>query len=93
MSIIKLENKMFKKLFRGMVVSRQVSAAETILSYLSDSQLADLGYNRNTFVETNKARLIAELDAANARLIGKLEGVNRVNVNLVSVNPNLLGAV
>lgn len=84
---------MFKKLFRGMVVSRQVSAAETILSYLSDSQLADLGYNRNTFVETNKARLIAELDAANARLIGKLEGVNRVNVNLVSVNPNLLGAV
>ena len=84
---------MFKKLFRGMVLSRQVSAAETILSYLTDSQLADLGYNRDTFVETNKARLIAELDAANARLIGKLEGVNRANVNLVSVNPNLLGAV
>ena len=76
-----------------MVVSRQVSAAETLLSYLSDSQLADLGYNRDTFVETNKARLIAELDAANARLIGKLEAVNKANTNLVSVNPNLLGAV
>ena len=76
-----------------MVVSRQVSAAETLLSYLSDSQLADLGYNRDTFVETNKARLIAELDAANARLIGKLEAVNKSNTNLVSVNPNLLGAV
>ena len=84
---------MFKKLFRGMVVSRQVSAAESLLSYLSDSQLADLGYNRDTFVETNKARLIAELDAANARLISKLEAVNKANTNLVSVNPNLLGAV
>ena len=84
---------MFRKLFRRMVVSRQVSAAETILSYLSDSQLADLGYNRDTFVETNKARLIAELDAANARLIGKLEGATNANMNLVSVNPNLLGAV
>ena len=84
---------MFRKLFRRMVVSRQVSAAETILSYLSDSQLADLGYNRDTFVETNKARLIAELDAANARLIGKLEGATKANMNLVSINPNLLGAV
>ena len=84
---------MFKKLFRGMVVSRQVSAAETILSYLSDSQLAELGYNRDTFVETNKARLIAELDAANARLIEKLEGANKANTNLGLVNPNLLGAV
>jgi hypothetical protein len=55
--------------------------------------LADLGYNRDTFVETNKARLIAELDAANARLIGKLEGATKANMNLVSVNPNLLGAV
>jgi hypothetical protein len=44
-------------------------------------------------VETNKARLIAELDAANARLISKLEAVNKANTNLVSVNPNLLGAV
>jgi hypothetical protein len=84
---------MFRKLFHAIVVSRQVSAAETILSYLSDRQLVDLGYTRETFVESNKVRLIAELDAANVRLINKLEAANKAKANLVSVNENLLGAV
>ena len=73
---------MLRQLFRAMVISRQGSAAEAILNHLSDSELADLGYTRDTFVEETKAQLVAELDLA-----------DKINTETIPVNANLVGAV
>ena len=50
--------------------------------YLSDSQFNDIGFSRDTFVEGIKARVSAELDAAEA-----------ANTFAAPQNENLLGAV
>ena len=73
---------MLRQLFRAMVISRQGSAAEAILNHLSDSELADLGYTRDTFVEETKAQLVAELDSA-----------DKMSTETIPVNANLIGAV
>ena len=73
---------MLRQLFRAMVISRQGSAAEAILNHLSDSELADLGYTRDTFVEETKAQLVAELDSA-----------DKISTETIPVNANLIGAV
>ena len=73
---------MLKRLFRAMIVARQASAAMHALQYMSDRQLEDIGFTRETFVEQIKADIFAELDAARAE-----------KVQAVSVNPNLVGAV
>ena len=52
------------------------------LPYLTDSHLNDMGFSRDTFVEGIKARVSAELDAAEA-----------ANNFAAPVNENLLGAV
>jgi uncharacterized protein YjiS (DUF1127 family) len=76
------ENKMLKRLFIVMIVARQASAAMQALQYISDSQLEDVGYTRDTFVEQIKANVLAELDAAHAK-----------KTQAAPVNPNLVGAV
>ena len=76
------EIKMFKRLFRAMVLARQTSAAMQALQYMSDRQLEDIGFTRKTFIEQIKANILAELDAANAE-----------NSQAAPVNPNLLGVV
>ena len=76
------EIKMFKRLFRAIVLARQTSAAMQALQYMSDRQLEDIGFTRETFIEQMKANILAELDAADAE-----------KSQAVPVNPNLLGAV
>ena len=65
-----------------MVLARQTSAAMQALQYMSDRQLEDIGFTRETFIEQAKANILAELDAADAE-----------KSQAVPVNPNLLGAV
>jgi len=73
---------MLKRLFNAMIVARQASAALQALQYMSDRQLEDIGFTRETFIEQMKANILAELDAAVAE-----------KSQAVPVNPNLLGAV
>ena len=73
---------MFKRLFRAMIIARQASAAMQALQYISDRQLEDVGYTRDTFVEQIKANVLVELDAAQAK-----------KIQAAPVNPNLVGAV
>ena len=76
------EIKMFKRLFRAMTLARQASAAMQALQYMSDRQLEDIGFTRETFVEQIKANVLDELDAADAE-----------KSQSAPVNPNLIGAV
>ena len=73
---------MFKRLFRAMIVARQASAAMQALQYMSDRQLEDIGFTRETFVEQIKANILDELYAADAE-----------KSQAAPVNPNLMGAV
>jgi hypothetical protein len=49
---------------------------------MSDRQLEDIGFTRETFVEQIKANILTELDAADAK-----------KSQAAPVNPNLVGAV
>ena len=73
---------MLKRLFNAMIVARQASAAMQALQHMSDRQLEDIGFTRETFIEQSKANILAELDAADAE-----------KSQAVPVNPNLVGAV
>jgi len=73
---------MLKRLFNAMIVARQLSAAMQTLQYMSDRQLEDIGFTRETFIEQAKANILAELDAADAE-----------KSQAAPVNPNLVGAV
>ena len=73
---------MLKRLFNAMIVARQLSAAMQTLQYMSDRQLEDIGFTRETFVEQIKANVLDELDAADAE-----------KSQSAPVNPNLIGAV
>jgi uncharacterized protein YjiS (DUF1127 family) len=73
---------MLKRFFNAMIVARQESAAMQALQYMSDRQLEDIGFTRETFVEQIKANILTELDAANAE-----------KSQAAPVNPNLVGAV
>ena len=72
---------MLKQLFRSMVIARQASACRQSIQYLTNSQLSELGFSRDNFVEGIQARISAELDATEAQKA------------YAPVNPNLLGAV
>ena len=73
---------MLKRFFNAMIVARQASAAMQALQYMSDRQLEDIGFTRETFAEQTKANVSAELDAADAE-----------KAQASPVNPNLVGAV
>ena len=73
---------MLKRFFNAMIVARQKSAAMQALQYMSDRQLEDIGFTRETFVEQIKANILTELDAADAE-----------KSQAAPVNPNLVGAV
>ena len=73
---------MLRQLFKSMVVALQASAAIEALKYMTDRDLEDIGFTRATYVEQIKARVLAELDAADAQ-----------ESALAPVNPNLIGAV
>jgi hypothetical protein len=73
---------MLKRFFNAMIVARQASAAMQALQYISDRQLEDIGFTRETFVKQINANVLAELDAADAE-----------KAQAAPVNPNLVGAV
>ena len=73
---------MLKRFFNAMIVARQASAAMQALQYMSDRQLEDIGFTRETFVEQIKANILTELAAADAE-----------KSQAAPVNPNLVGAV
>ena len=73
---------MLKRFFNAMIVARQESAAMQALQYMSDRQLEDIGFTRETFVEQIKANILTELDAADAE-----------KSQAAPVDPNLVGAV
>ena len=73
---------MLKRLFNAMIVASQASAAMQELQYMSDRQLEDIGFTRETFIEKVKENILAELDAADAE-----------KSQAAPVNPNLVGAV
>ena len=73
---------MLKRFFNAMIVARQASAAMQALQYISDRQLEDIGFTRETFVKQIKANVLAELDAADAE-----------KAQAAPVNPNLVGVV
>ncbi len=76
------EKRMLRQLFKSMVVARQASVSIEALRFMSDRDLEDIGFTRATYVEQIKARVLAELDAADEQ-----EAV------LAPVNSNLVGAV
>ena len=76
------EKRMLRQLFKSMVVARQASAAIEALRFMSDRDLEDIGFTRATYVEQIKARVLAELDAADEQ-----------KAVVAPVNPNLVGAV
>ena len=73
---------MLRQLFKSMVVARQASASIEALRFMSDRDLEDIGFTRATYVDQIKARVLAELDAADEQ-----------KVALAPVNPNLVGTV
>ena len=73
---------MLKQLFRAMVMGSQASACRQSMEYLTNSQLNDIGFGRDNFVEGIQARVSAELDAAEA-----------ANTFAATENENLLGAL
>ena len=46
---------MLKRLFNAMIVSRQASAATQALQYMSDRQLEDIGFTRETLWNKRKS--------------------------------------
>ena len=72
---------MLKQLLRSLVIARQASACRQSMQYITNSQLNDIGFSRDNFVEGIQARISAELDATEAQKA------------YAPVNPNLLGAV
>ena len=73
---------MLKSFFNAMIAARQASAAMQALQYVSDRQLEEIGFTRETFVEQIKANVLDELDAADAE-----------KSQSAPVHPNLIGAV
>ena len=68
---------MLRTLYRAMVIGRAKSAAYQTLAMLSDRELADIGYSRQTFVDAYIANIVEELDANDAT------AASLVNANLV----------
>ena len=76
------EKRMLRQLFKSMVIARQASASIEALRFMSDRDLEDIGFTRATYVDQIKARVLAELDAADEQ-----------KAALAPVNPNLVGTV
>ena len=57
---------MFRQLFKSLVIARQASAALQVMRYISDNQLADIGFTRSNYVEGMKAQILEELNAEDA---------------------------
>ena len=52
---------MFNSLFNSIIAAQQASAAAKVLAYISDTQLAEIGHTRATFIENVKTDFINSL--------------------------------
>ena len=77
---------MLKKIYKVMVLSRAASAANETLRTLSDSQLADIGLSRESFVSEIVNSVRKDLDNAE-------NNKTKREMIAVLVNPNLAGSV
>ena len=59
---------MFRQLFKSLVIARQASAALQVMRYISDNQLADIGFTRANYVDGMKAQILEELNAEDANV-------------------------
>ena len=77
---------MLKKIYKVMVLSRAASAANETLRTLSDSQLADIGLSRASFVSEIVNSVRKDLDNAEN---------NKFKREMIAAlkNPNLAGSV
>ena len=77
---------MLKKIYKVMVLSRAASAANETLRTLSDSQLADIGLSRASFVSEIVNSVRKDLDNAEN---------NKSKREMIAslINPNLAGYV
>ena len=57
---------MFRQLFKSLVIARQASATLQVMRYISDNQLAYIGFTRSNYVEGMKAQILEELNAEDA---------------------------
>jgi len=80
---------MFTSIFRTIALAQTASAASSMMMYVSDRQLADMGINKDTFVAEAVARVKAEFEAQDKAKANK--SVRGMIDNLT--NPNLVGAV
>jgi hypothetical protein len=77
---------MLKKIYKVMVLSRAASAANETLRTLSDSQLADIGLSRASFVSEIVNSVRKDLDNAE-------NNKTKREMIAVLINPNLAGSV
>ena len=77
---------MLKKIYKVMVLSRAASAANETLRTLSDSQLADIGLSRASFVSEIVNSVRKDLDKAE-------NDKTKREMIAVLINPNLAGSV
>ena len=77
---------MLKKIYKVMVLSRAASAANETLRTLSDSQLADIGLSRASFVSEIVNSVRKDLDNAE-------NNKSKREMIAVLINPNLGGSV
>ena len=77
---------MLKKIYKVMVLSRAASAANETLRTLSDSQLADIGLSRASFVSEIVNSVRKDLDNAE-------NNKSKREMIAVLINPNLAGSV
>ena len=80
------EKDMLKKIYKVMVLSRAASAANETLRTLSDSQLADIGLSRASFVSEIVNSVRKDLDNAE-------NNKTKREMIAVLINPNLAGSV
>ena len=76
---------MLKKIYKVMVLSRAASAANETLRTLSDSQLADIGLSRASFVSEIVNSVRKDLDNAENKK-------SKREMIAVLINPNLAGS-
>ena len=77
---------MLNKLYRGIIIGREATAAYKTVQYMSDAQLADIGVSRSQY----PLKVMQQIEADFARK--DMEAQANQNFT-VSLNLNLTGAV
>ena len=71
---------MFRQLFKSLVVARQASAALQVMQYISDNQLADIGFTRANYVDGIKAQILKELNGKDMNVTYEIQLPNSLQV-------------